>query len=115
MLPLSRAGLRHAAAARRRRHGDGGAARRCSALLGSFGYASSQAFAKAGQHAVLDIRTSLYRHLQSLDMAFFDRRRTGELMSRWRKAKHRQCMEPDTWMGKQFDRLKQARIYKKYE
>ncbi|SDS93627.1 ATP-binding cassette, subfamily B, MsbA [Paenibacillaceae bacterium GAS479] len=51
-------------------------------LLGVFGYASSYAFAKVGQRTVLDIRTSLYRHLQSLDMAYFDRKRTGELMSR---------------------------------
>lgn len=51
-------------------------------LLGLFGYISSYAFAKVGQRTVLDIRTSLYRHLQSLDLAYFDRRRTGELMSR---------------------------------
>ncbi|WP_235680242.1 ABC transporter ATP-binding protein [Paenibacillus albicereus] len=51
-------------------------------LLGVFGYVSSYAFAKAGQRTVLDIRTSLFRHLQSLDIAYFDRRRTGELMSR---------------------------------
>ncbi|WP_246029315.1 ABC transporter ATP-binding protein [Paenibacillus humicus] len=51
-------------------------------LLGVFGYISSYTFSKAGQQTVLEIRNRLYRHLQSLDLGFYDRRRTGDLMSR---------------------------------
>ncbi|GAA3410443.1 ABC transporter ATP-binding protein [Paenibacillus hodogayensis] len=51
-------------------------------LLGIFGYLSSVSLASVGQRAIYDIRNDLYRHLQSLDMAFFDRNRTGDLMSR---------------------------------
>ena len=51
-------------------------------LLGVFGYISSYTFSKAGQQTVYEIRNGLYRHLQSLDLGFFDRRRTGDLMSR---------------------------------
>lgn len=51
-------------------------------LLGVFGYLSSISLASVGQRAIFDLRNELYRHLQSLDMAFFDRNRTGDLMSR---------------------------------
>ncbi len=51
-------------------------------LLGVFGYISSYTFSKAGQQTVFEIRNRLYRHLQSLDLGFYDRRRTGDLMSR---------------------------------
>lgn len=51
-------------------------------LLGVFGYLSSIALASVGQRAIFDLRNELYRHLQSLDMAFYDRNRTGDLMSR---------------------------------
>lgn len=51
-------------------------------LLGLVGYLSSISLASVGQRAIYDIRNELYRHLQSLDMAFFDRNRTGDLMSR---------------------------------
>lgn len=51
-------------------------------LLGVFGYLSSFTMAKVGQRAIYDLRNELYRHLHSLDMAFFDRNRTGDLMSR---------------------------------
>ncbi|PYI52520.1 ABC transporter ATP-binding protein [Paenibacillus flagellatus] len=51
-------------------------------LLGLFGYLSSVTMATVGQRAVYDLRNELYRHMQSLDMAFFDRNRTGDLMSR---------------------------------
>ncbi|MBB6731227.1 ABC transporter ATP-binding protein [Cohnella sp. CBP 2801] len=51
-------------------------------LLGIFNYASSMALATVGQQAVHELRTRLYRHLQSLDLGFYDRSRTGDLMSR---------------------------------
>lgn len=51
-------------------------------LLGIFGYLSSTALASVGQRAIYDLRNELYRHMQSLDMAFYDRNRTGDLMSR---------------------------------
>ncbi|MFC4779445.1 ABC transporter ATP-binding protein [Paenibacillus sp. GCM10023252] len=51
-------------------------------LLALFGYLCSLAMATVGQKAVYDLRGQLYRHLQSLDVAFFDRNRTGDLMSR---------------------------------
>jgi ATP-binding cassette subfamily B protein len=35
-----------------------------------------------GQHIVFDIRSQLYQHLQALSLSFFDKRRTGEIMSR---------------------------------
>ncbi|MDE3193285.1 MAG: ABC transporter ATP-binding protein, partial [Chloroflexota bacterium] len=34
-----------------------------------------------GEHVIFDLRMSIARHLQSLSLAFFHRRRTGELMS----------------------------------
>jgi subfamily B ATP-binding cassette protein MsbA len=51
-------------------------------LLGLFGYLSSISLASVGQRAIYDLRNELYRHMQSLDMAFYDRNRTGDLMSR---------------------------------
>lgn len=51
-------------------------------LLGLFGYLSSNSLASVGQRAIFDLRNELYRHMQSLDMAFYDRNRTGDLMSR---------------------------------
>jgi subfamily B ATP-binding cassette protein MsbA len=38
--------------------------------------------ASIGQHLVRDLRTDLFRHMQTLSLNFFARRRTGELMSR---------------------------------
>jgi subfamily B ATP-binding cassette protein MsbA len=35
-----------------------------------------------GEHIVLDLRAQLYRHLQSLSLAFYANRRTGEILSR---------------------------------
>jgi len=51
-------------------------------LLGLFGYWSSTTLATVGQRAIFDLRNELYRHLQNLDMAYYDRNRTGDLMSR---------------------------------
>lgn len=35
-----------------------------------------------GQHIVFDMRCQLYEHLQALSLSFYDKRRTGEIMSR---------------------------------
>ncbi|BBH20399.1 ABC transporter permease [Paenibacillus baekrokdamisoli] len=51
-------------------------------LLALFNYLSGIAMASVGQKAVYDLRNQLYSHLQSLDIGFFDRNRTGDLMSR---------------------------------
>lgn len=51
-------------------------------LMSFFGFLSSYLIAMVGQQAIFDIRNELYQHVQSLDLAFFDRQRTGDLMSR---------------------------------
>ncbi|MBD2868271.1 ABC transporter ATP-binding protein [Paenibacillus arenilitoris] len=51
-------------------------------LLGVFHFLSSMLMASVGQRAVYDIRSEMYRHIQKLDIEFFDRNRTGDLMSR---------------------------------
>lgn len=51
-------------------------------LMSLFGFLSSYLIAMVGQQAIFDIRNELYQHVQSLDLAFFDRQRTGDLMSR---------------------------------
>lgn len=53
-----------------------------AALLGGFHFLNSNLMASIGQRAIFDLRNELYRHIQSLDMKFFDRNRTGDLMSR---------------------------------
>lgn len=51
-------------------------------LLAVFNYMSSLTVATVGQKSVFDLRNQLYRHLQTLDIGFYDRNRTGDLMSR---------------------------------
>lgn len=51
-------------------------------LLGIFRFLSSYLMSIIGQRAIYQMRNDLYRHIQSMDMAFFDRNRTGDLMSR---------------------------------
>ncbi|MFC7750921.1 ABC transporter transmembrane domain-containing protein [Paenibacillus thermoaerophilus] len=51
-------------------------------LLGLFQFLSGVSIASVGQHAIHDLRNELYRHIQKLDVGFFDRNRTGDLMSR---------------------------------
>jgi len=46
-----------------------------------FVYGQMVAFAEAGQRINLQLRSTIYRHLQSLPMGFFNRQRTGALMS----------------------------------
>ncbi|MED1952060.1 ABC transporter ATP-binding protein [Brevibacillus centrosporus] len=51
-------------------------------LLGLFSYVSSHLLSLVGLRTVNSLRNELYRHIQSQDMAFFDKTRTGDLMSR---------------------------------
>jgi len=53
-----------------------------AALLGLLQFVSSMLMASVGQHAVYELRKELYEHIQRLDIGFFDRNRTGDLMSR---------------------------------
>jgi subfamily B ATP-binding cassette protein MsbA len=51
-------------------------------LQALFGFAHEYSLAYVGEHAIADIRTSVYRHLQELPLSFYAERRTGELVSR---------------------------------
>ncbi len=51
------------------------------ALRGLFYYGQTVFFAEAGQRLGLGLRNDIYRHLQSLSLSFFNRQRTGALMS----------------------------------
>jgi len=60
-------------------------------ILILFGWLAGAAFAQAisaylgewlGQKTLFDLRTAVFNHLQFLSMKFFDRQRTGELISR---------------------------------
>jgi subfamily B ATP-binding cassette protein MsbA len=53
-----------------------------AAVLGVCNFLSTYMMSNVGQRTIYDIRNLLYRHIQSLDMKFFDRNRTGDLMSR---------------------------------
>lgn len=50
--------------------------------LGFLRYLSTSVMAAIGQKVLYKLRNDLYRHLQRLDVSFFDRNRTGDLMSR---------------------------------
>ncbi len=47
----------------------------------AFNYAETIWFAEAGQRLGLRLRDDIYRHLQGLSLSFFNRQRTGALMS----------------------------------
>ncbi|RMD99334.1 MAG: ABC transporter ATP-binding protein, partial [Calditrichaeota bacterium] len=49
---------------------------------GLFGYLQSYYMAFVEQGVMMDIRNDLYRHISRLDLAFFQSRRTGELISK---------------------------------
>jgi len=51
------------------------------AVRGLFYYGQTVFFAEAGQRLGLSLRNDVYRHLQSLSLSFFNRQRTGALMS----------------------------------
>jgi subfamily B ATP-binding cassette protein MsbA len=51
------------------------------AVRGLFYYGQTVYFAEAGQRLGLGLRNDIYRHLQGLSLSFFNRQRTGALMS----------------------------------
>src|SRR5262245_23052620 len=51
-------------------------------VTGAFGVVQSYVSTQVGQSVMHDLRTSVYRHLQRLSLAFFTRTRTGEVQSR---------------------------------
>jgi len=50
-------------------------------LRGFATYGQNYTMAYVGQRVVIDIRETLFKHLQKLDQAYFDRRKTGVIMS----------------------------------
>jgi subfamily B ATP-binding cassette protein MsbA len=60
----------------------GGGVLGAALLLGALRYISTSLMASVGQKVLYNLRNDLYRHMQSLDVSFFDRNRTGDLMSR---------------------------------
>ena len=51
-------------------------------VLGAVGVVQSYLSTQVGQSVMHDLRTSVYRHLQQLSLAFFTKTRTGEVQSR---------------------------------
>jgi subfamily B ATP-binding cassette protein MsbA len=51
-------------------------------IQGVFDYSYKYLLEKVGQSVIRDLRNSLYRHIQSLPLAFFHKTPTGELISR---------------------------------
>ncbi|MDQ0090419.1 subfamily B ATP-binding cassette protein MsbA [Paenibacillus anaericanus] len=51
-------------------------------LLGIFNFSSSYVMTIVSQKAILQLRNKLHKHTLSLDLKFFDRIRTGDLMAR---------------------------------
>ena len=51
-------------------------------LQSAFTFVQQITLAYSGEHAVADIRIDIFTHLQSLPLAFYAERRTGELVSR---------------------------------
>lgn len=51
-------------------------------LLGAFNFGSSYVMTLVSQKAIFQLRNKLYKHTLSLDLTFFDRSRTGDLMAR---------------------------------
>src|SRR5438094_10626194 len=53
-----------------------------SIVTGALGIAQTYLSNSVGQKVMHDLRTSVYRHLQRMSLAFFTRTRTGEVQSR---------------------------------
>lgn len=51
-------------------------------FINGFTYLNSCMMAVVGQKVIYHVRNDLYQHIQYLDVEFFDRQRTGDLMSR---------------------------------
>jgi len=54
----------------------------CYLLKGLADFGQQYLIGSAGNRAVMDIRSDLYRHIQNMSLAFFSRVTTGEIMSR---------------------------------
>jgi subfamily B ATP-binding cassette protein MsbA len=50
-------------------------------IWSAFGLVRAYLFARAGEGAAADLRRNLFRHLHTLPMKYFDRRKTGDIMS----------------------------------
>lgn len=51
-------------------------------LQAAFSFFQSYSLNYVGEHIILDLRTTLYRHLQALSLDFYANRRVGEIISR---------------------------------
>lgn len=51
-------------------------------LQAAFTFFQSYSLSYVGEHIILDLRTTLYRHLQALSLDFYANRRVGEILSR---------------------------------
>ena len=51
-------------------------------LQAAFTFFQSYSLSYVGEHIILDLRTTLYRHLQALSLDFYANRRVGEIISR---------------------------------
>jgi len=51
------------------------------ASRGIFNFLQSYIMAKAGQKFIIDLRENVYRHLQKLSLAYYEKRKTGVIMS----------------------------------
>jgi subfamily B ATP-binding cassette protein MsbA len=51
-------------------------------LKGIFNYGQKYLISGLSQHVIVDLRNELYQHLQKLSLSFFEKQRTGDLMSR---------------------------------
>ncbi|MCF8009202.1 MAG: ABC transporter ATP-binding protein/permease [Halanaerobiales bacterium] len=51
-------------------------------LKGIFNYSQKYLISGLSQQVIVDLRNELYQHLQKLSLSFFERQRTGDLMSR---------------------------------
>lgn len=60
----------------------GGGVLGAAIVLGVLRFLSTSFMAAIGQRVLYKLRNDLYRHLQQLDVSYFDRNRTGDLMSR---------------------------------
>ena len=59
-----------------------------------FAYGETVYFAEAGQRLGLRLRNAIYTHLQGLSLGFFNRQRTGALMSTDQQRRAASCKAP---------------------
>ncbi len=54
----------------------------CYLLKGLADFGQQYLIGSAGNRAIMDVRSDLYRHIQNMSLSFFSRVSTGEIMSR---------------------------------